>query len=164
MSRKSLGGVGNRLRTIALCPGMPGIAWNCLELPGESQNFFLGLMNYHAQIHTAGHDIVFCPFLEDDTSTGVTFLRFTITAGAPTHSDGTLSPMIPTLHPRNCPSRPTAAADNALRVAETMEALGAVGREISERPLWALLSRCVEYAFSVTVPGRFSSPPFSPPG
>ena len=23
--------------------------------------------------------------------------------------------------------------------------------------------RCVEYAFSVTVPGRFSSPPFSPP-
>ena len=27
----------------------------------------------------------------------------------------------------------------------------------------ARVSRCVEYAFSVTVPGRFSSPPFSPP-
>ena len=28
----------------------------------------------------------------------------------------------------------------------------------------AWVSRCVEYAFSVTVPGRFSSPPFSPLG
>ena len=28
MSRKTLGVVGNRLRTIYLCPNMPGIAWN----------------------------------------------------------------------------------------------------------------------------------------
>ena len=40
MGRKSLGGVANRLRTIALCPDMPGSAWNCSELPAELRIFF----------------------------------------------------------------------------------------------------------------------------